>query len=447
MTEQEKSKRVQRQIRGLFISLLALLLLTGCGTKRPSFILIVVDALRADHLSCYGYHRETSPSLDSLARSGIRWTRVQAQAPWTLPGCASILSGLTPRSHRAQEDLSGRYPISPEMPTAASLFSEEGYATVGIVNGFWVGPELGFDAGFQRFSSVDNGNGKAEESVTKLIWELERLNNDQPYFVLLHLYDVHAPYDPPAHYHRYWGVENHTSAVYWDVDQESGVLNDPENCQDYINLYDGEIRWVDDQLGRLFGWLRESGRSERTIVIVTSDHGEEFLDHGWIEHSTSLYQELLNVPLIISGSSISSNTTDSNLAGQIDILPTMLELASIEIPAHIEGLSLFSLSEHPDRILPSGSATPDHWHPEGARNRNWVAVRHGDIKLIWFADEDSSVVYNLADDPRELMPLPSDSMLLEEAMFYWATPPAFTSTQALNIGENAIEMLKGLGYI
>lgn len=125
----------------------------------------------------------------------------------------------------------------------------------------------------------------------------------------------------------------------------------------------------------------------------------------------------------------------------------MLELASIEIPSHIEGLSLFSLSEHPDRILPSGSATPDHWHPEGARNRNWVAVRHGDIKLIWFADEDSSVVYNLADDPRELMPLPSDSMLLEEAMFYWATPPAFTGTHSLNIGENAIEMLKGLGYI
>jgi len=108
---------------------------------------------------------------------------------------------------------------------------------------------------------------------------------------------------------------------------------------------------------------------------------------------------------------------------------------------------LFSISENPGRILPSGSATPDHWHPEGARNRNWVAVRHEDTKLIWFADEDSSVVYNLADDPWELMPLPIDSMLLEEAMFYWATPPAFAGTPALNIGDKALEMLKGLGYI
>lgn len=213
-----------------------------------------------------------------------------------------------------------------------------------------------------------------------------------------------------------------------------------------MDLYDGEIRWIDDELGRLFAWLRDSGRAEETIIIVTSDHGEEFLDHGGIEHSTTLYQELLDIPLIISGTGIPSGITDSTLAGQIDILPTILSLISEPVPDYMDGVSLLPFSGSLDRVLPSSAVTPDHWHPEGRRNRNWVAIRSDNMKLIWYSDEDSSAVFDLTLDPAEQNPLPSDSVLLEEAMYYWATPPLFTPSQRLNLSDETLELLKGLGY-
>lgn len=430
------------------VMLIALLFLaSGCGTERPSVILIIVDALRADHLGCYGYCRETSPTIDSLATSGVRWTTVQAQAPWTLPGCASILSGLTPKSHGAREDVGNLQKLSPEMPTAATIFSENDYYTVGIANGFWVGPELGFNLGYESFYYADDGNGRAEISVDELITELQQLNSNKPFFAMLHLYDVHSPYDPPLYYTRYWALNNATNRVFWNVEMDLGILHDREHCQDYINLYDGEIRWVDDQLSRLFSWLRLSERAENTIVVLTSDHGEEFLEHGWIEHSTTLYQELLHVPLIISGPGVPENVTCESLTGHIDILPTILKLSQLEIPQHLEGYPLLPLEENPLRAICSSGTTPDHWHPDGLRNRNWASVRRGNMKLIYFSAEDSSVVFDLATDPGELIPLEPDRELLDIAERYWASPPLYSNSSPPTLSDETLRTLKGLGYI
>ena len=197
----------------VFILFIVLLLSTGCSEKRPDVILVVIDALRADHLGCYGYERNTSPVLDSLAASGIRWSRVQAQAPWTLPGLGSIVSGLAPRSHGAREDFTSSFPLSPDMPTAASILAKAGFYTIGIFNCFWAGPDLGFDKGFDSFSYHENGSRRAGDSVTELIAELEA-GNDGPTFALLHLYDAHAPYDPPDHYIRYWALNRESRRVY-----------------------------------------------------------------------------------------------------------------------------------------------------------------------------------------------------------------------------------------
>ncbi len=429
----------------VFLSILVLTV-TGCKQQKPDVILVIIDALRADHLGCYGYDRNTSPTIDSLAGSGIRWTRVQSQAPWTLPANASILSGLTVRSHGVYQNLNGRFPLSEDMPTIATILKAAGYFTVGIANCFWIGPELGFDIGFDKFLYSEQGYRNAEESVNSLITELESNDSDQPYFAMLHLYDVHAPYDPPPYYWRLWALNNSTQRPYWDVDQATKTLHDPENRQNYINLYDGEIRFVNDQLDSLSNWLRETGRAGNTIIVITSDHGEEFLDHGWIEHSVTLYQELLNIPLIITGAGIPAGIEETDLAGQIDILPTILSLLSVPIPEHLEGIALIPLSPQTNRVLPSSGTTVDIWNSSGRRNRNWVAVRSENKKLIWFADEDSSVYYDLELDPLELNPLPADSFLLEKALDYWATPPVFRPSSALNINEETTEMLEDLGY-
>lgn len=433
-------------MRHAALILASALLAAGCGDRRPSFLVVVVDALRADHLGCYGYRRDTSPAIDSLAASGVRWSRAQAQAPWTLPACASILTGLTVRSHGARQTAAGLYGLGPGLPTAATILSAAGYATVGQVNGYWVGPDLGFHRGFQSFSSYDNGHGRAALAVDEMIGRLEELDTDRPYFAFLHLYDVHSPYHPPSEYGSIWEDSAASGRFHWDVDHESRVVRDPQSRQRYVNLYDGEIRWTDAQLGRLFAWLRRTGRAESTVVIVTADHGEEFLDHGWVEHSVTLYQELLHVPLVVSGPGVPEGVVDTTVVGQIDLLPTMLQLASLEAPARSDGRPLLPPGTASGRAIPSGAPTPSHWQPGGVTDRNWVAVRRFDRKLVWDADADTAAVWDLAEDPGEHHPLPPDSGLLGEALDYWATPAAAEPAEVERAEGRQAEMLRDLGY-
>ena len=425
----------------------AALLAAACGKSRPSFLLVVVDALRADHLGCYGYNRNTSPALDSLANAGVLWSRAQAQAPWTLPAGASILSGLTVRSHRVMQTAYHLYGMPPDMPTAATLLSAEGYATTGQVNGYWMGPELGFHRGFRHFSAYPNGHGRARLAVDELMGMIEGLDPHKPFFAFLHLYDVHSPYHPPSEYGGLWAENPASGRFHWDADHLGGVVRDPENRQRYVDLYDGEIRWTDAQLARLFAWLRETGRAETTVVIVTADHGEEFLDHGWIEHSVTLYQEVLHIPLLAAGPGIPRGVVDSTVVGQIDLLPTLLEMASAELPRHLEGRCLMPVGSGAGRAMPSSGPTPEHRASGGIRDRNLIAVRQGDLKLIWDADADSAVMYDLASDPAEMSPLPPDSGFLREAMRCWAAPRAFEPMEVEGPEGEEAEMLRNLGYI
>jgi arylsulfatase len=423
------------------------LLAAGCRESRPSFLLVVVDALRADHLGCYGYHRDTSPVLDSLAGAGVLYARAQAQAPWTLPAGASILSGLTVRSHGVRQTADGLYGMGPRTPTAATLLSEAGYGTAGQVNGYWLGPELGFHRGFGRFSSYPNGHGRARLAVDEMTEMIGELDPDRPFFAFLHLYDVHSPYHPPSAYGGIWADSAGSGRFHWDVDHAAGVVRDPQNRQRYVNLYDGEIRWTDAQLGRLFAWLRETGRAGGTVVMVTADHGEEFLDHGWIEHSVTLYQEVLHVPLIVAGPGFPGGVVDSSVVGQIDLLPTILELASAGLPDHLQGRSLLPVGSGAGRTIPSSGPTPDNRGPGGLRDRNWISVRRGHRKLIWDAGADSAVMYDLATDPGEHSPLPPDTGLLEEAMRCWASPRLFEPVEVEGPEGSDAEMLRDLGYI
>lgn len=415
---------------------------------RQNIVLIIIDTLRADHLSCYGYSRNTSPALDSLAGSGTMWTNAQAQAPWTLPSHATIWTGLSVRSHRtlnpiAVSDDSGEvvkliYKLDTDLPSLPVLLNDAGFSTRGLANFTILSDLYGFDQGFDQYSCHINGEGRAGVSVDSLIIWLEDHHRER-FFCMLHLYDVHSPYAPPAPYNT--AFQDDPDARYFDWELEGDSILNRDGLPLAIDLYDGEIRWVDDSLSRLFAWLRRNGLEDETLVVVVSDHGEEFLEHGWVLHGNTLYQEALHVPLIMSGPGIEPGKVDSTWVGLFDILPTLISWAGIESDAQFDGTDILG-SPDPDRIIPSSGPSPLPWQEQ------WpiASVVSGSVKTIMMNDMEDFVTYMLTEDPAELNPLPGDSSGIQDVLYYWASPqighPDFAESDS-----RSIQALKDLGYI
>ena len=274
-------------------------------------ILIIIDTLRADHLSCYGYHRYTSPSIDSLTESGSLWTSFAAQSPWTLPSHASIWTGLSVRSHRTSlitmeqmtDDESKNFALDPALPTLPELMSQGGYRTFGLANVCLLRDIYGFDRGFQQYSVHNAGHGRAEVSVDSLVHWLQ-LNGDDDFFCMLHLYDVHGPYDPPGQYGRLFQADPRSDVSCW-ITEDDAVQN-PDDLEHLVSRYDGEIAWVDYNL-----------------------------EHGWVDHSHTLYSEVIFVPQILSGPGNPPGTVNSSNVGQFDILPTILAWNLSVLPLNV----------------------------------------------------------------------------------------------------------------
>ena len=421
---------------------------TGCGLQRsdkPDVFLIIIDTLRADHLSCYGYPRDTSPVLDSLAAVGTLFTRFQAHAPWTLPSCASIWTGLTPASHMAGMRDLVTYGLNPELPNIATILKSQGYITLGFVNTILLSRTAGFANGFDHYSCVDHGHGRAGETVDEVIdWLYENRGNPNPKFAVIHLFDAHAPYDPPAGFDRRYSPEGAMGVTDWQTDSLNNLLN-PDDRDHLIDMYDGEIAWVDSQLGRLFAELRRTGIADNAFIIVTADHGEEFLDHGSCGHSHTLYQELLHVPLIVSGPGIPAGIEDSASCGQFDILPVIASFTGIPVPEGVEGINLFS--DTPSRrIIPSSGLLIGHFRTGLSDDvESTCSVMDWPDKAIVNFMTMEEARYDLLLDPGESEPMGMDSTLMRELEYYWSTPPRVVPPI---VSDNAVDdNLQGLGYI
>lgn len=432
------------------ISILSCLLLTvmSCGNpneqpadKRPSILLIIIDTLRADHLSCYGYERNTSPAIDSIAHSGVMCENVYAQSSWTLPATASIMTGLTPRTHGINMNVptGSVYGFDPATPTMAMMFNSAGYRTAGFFNVDLLSEDFGFHRGFDTYSCRENGNGMAGVTVEEAVEWLETtvLGSNDPFFLTIHLFDVHDPYDPPSPWDTFYSEDGAEGGIEWLFTPE-GAVADISQCSQMTDMYDAEIAWVDDRLGYLFGKLRNMGLAESTIIVVTADHGEEFLEHGYVGHGRTFYQETVWVPLILSGPGVPEEELITSATGQYDILPTVLKLCGIEIPEGVEGYSILDGGNYSARFIPaSGINTgPDF---------NQVSVVHGSRKIIWNVETDESETYNLNSDPTEQKPLLCDSILLEAVQYYWAAPCLW---EPVLLEEwQVAPVLRDLGYI
>lgn len=372
--------------------------------NRPNIILLSIDTLRADHLSCYDYSRETSPNIDSLAAEGIIFTRAFSPAPYTLSSHMSLLTGLYPLRHQV---LYLDQSLDPEIKTIASRLRQVGYVCGAFTDGGQVSHRFGFSQGFDFFEeevSAEAAPKAAEKIFIRSAGWLKR-HRDTTFFLFLHTYQPHNPYHAPEPWGTMFLEENHSLSEARLQD----LLGDgyphlfqpfPEDVrQNLIALYDGEIRFTDEKLIRpLIKLLKELGIYDKSVIIVTSDHGEEFFDHSSWAHGHQLYNEILHVPLILKFPSFSLKKRKITAPVRlIDVVPTILELAGVKYkPSEIDGQSLLtSLSLPPSKVFTSIAYLPQNFAAFLPRS---IALFRGDMKFIWH-DQLSAEAFKFFDPP------------------------------------------------
>jgi arylsulfatase A-like enzyme len=383
----------------------------------PNLVIYLVDTLRADHLGCYGYAKPTSPRLDSFARESVRIVEARAQSSWTKPAVATILTGLHPVAHGAEKRA---LPIAKEVTTLAERLSAAGFETAMFTTNPTVTAKFGFDRGFDTFRHVHQLQGRRRRSVDSralqrevYAWleERERAGRTAPFFLVIHTLDPHDPYRPTEPYRSRFaaGVEVESACCFRGQHLEKlSAEAAASRARDSIALYDGEIARNDASFGELVDELRRRGLLERSAVLFTSDHGEEFLEHGGWRHAETLFEEVLRVPFVLRlPGAASAGLVLPGPADQIDIAPTLLEIAGRPAPEELPGASWMP-------AIGGGEAPPREslawlWHPafrvSAIRDGDWKWLRHeGPLRPVRGAVREA--LYDLARDPRE-----ADSLL------------------------------------
>jgi arylsulfatase A-like enzyme len=349
-------------------------------TTPPNVIIYLVDALRSDRLGVYGCKRPLSPRLDAFAAEGVTYTDMIAQSSWTKAAVASIFTGLWPRAHGVNGP-DDQLPDS--LRTLPEVFQAAGYQTGAVVANAYVGRPFGFARGFDYFEFIEHHRGRSDVIGDRLEKLLDaRRDTDRPFFLYVHTIDPHAPYAPPSPYLETFaaGVEDPTVG---DVDTVRGlVLGTVEPTaalgRDLRQLYDAEVAANDASFGRLLDRLEDLGELDDTVIVFTSDHGEAFGEHGSWTHGLDLYNEVLSVPLVmrLPGGAGAGQVVGTPVQ-HIDLMPTVLDLCGIEVPAELPGAVLLDASGavevESDRTI---FAYLDYWGKQGA-----TALRDG-WKLI-----------------------------------------------------------------
>jgi len=415
-----------------------------------SVLLVIIDTMRADRLGTSGYPRDLTPTLDSLSASGTLFTHAQSQSSWTLPAVASILTGLTPRQHGAVRTGATTCGLAPGLPTLHGMLHGGGWETGGFFNVLFLNEDFGFHRGFDHFDCEGVTNRlslrNAATTVDAAIAWLDGLEPDSRFLAVVHFYDPHIPYAPPPPFDTLYTDPSYSGSCgpEWGNVMQLNSVNDgdstiaAEGLENLEALYDGEIAFTDQETGRLLAWLRSSGLADSTIVVVVSDHGEEFMEHSGIEHGRTFYEEITAIPLIFSGPGIPEGVVIAEPVSQIDIVPTVLAMLSLPVETGQQGRDLFG---------PSGVPADIH-----ASNLLWCAVQEvsvlrGSLKLIWVTDGSDGELFDLAADPMERNPLTDvDPSMVEAAEFYWSTPPLFTPP-VVPFEESMDRQLRDLGYI
>jgi arylsulfatase A-like enzyme len=398
----------------------------GCGRAAPeparsNVVLIVLDTVRADRLGAYGGPRPTTPNLDAFAAQGILFARARAPSPYTSTSHASLFASVDPEVHgvwnKMIEGGRTRYgdALSPNAATLAETLRDAGWQTAAVADGGNVSPETGLDQGFDLFDSRTNG---APERVDRALrWLEQERDPARPFFLFLHTYEAHIPYVPDAaEVARFApGYSGPLRAAYEralamaaadpaarkrqriQLECYKPVVEGRELSQEdrdfYLALYDAEIALADREIGRFLAALDAAGLDEDTIVIVTSDHGEAFWEHGYHGHH-HVFEELLRVPLIVRGPGAPRGARRNDDVGLLDLMPSLLGALGVPVPAAALGRDV--------GLLSAESAAPrDHFAAANYPLEQRAGVR-GDRKwFVQLTQRPQEAVFDLADDPRE----------------------------------------------
>ncbi len=359
-------------------------------------VLISIDTLRPDHVGLYGAERDVTPVLDELGTHGVVFDQALAQAPWTIPSHATMLTSQYPSALGVGPYADpGR--LSEAAVTLAEVFREHGFATAAITGGY-VSRQLGFDQGFDSFRET-LATPAMSYAVTYAEEWLDRRDTARPFFLFLHTFEVHQ-YRPPESFRELWvrpyqgplsELENVPAFVQSPANQARVREIGAEDWRYLRDLYDACLASVDSEIGRLLEVLQARGLRETTLLVVTSDHGEEFGEHGGSGHGYTLYDENLRVPLLLSHASLPALRVAEQVR-LLDLAPTIAELAGLPIPELWQGTSLLPLLGGASLSLP---AFAEHGH------RPMKAVRAAGAKYVVDARGPRRLFFDLARDPAE----------------------------------------------
>jgi len=374
----------------------------------PNVLVVTVDTLRPDRLGCYGYARPTSPRIDQLAARGTRFANAYSSAPWTLPSYGSLFTGLYPGEHRAgvvteRDALFGRDEDAPaktttevlraDVATLAEHFERAGFGTAMFHNNPYLSRATGLERGFQRYvmygSNAQNGVDRA------LSWIEDQ--GSAPWFGVLHLMDPHFPYAPPAPFDEQFAGRSVESIPEWPPNLAALRAGRPsdEIAQLSSDLYDGEIAFTDQQIGRLLDEIDKRGTLANTIVVLHSDHGEEFWEHGSCDHGHAQNEEVLRVPLVIAWPDhVPAGRVVESRVRALDLFATLLELAGIPSPNPVDATTLVPLFES------TGAARPVIAEAVHAGRREIKAILRDNVKLVVRGATEIDY-FGLAQDPGE----------------------------------------------
>ena len=407
----------------------------GRGVGRPNVILITLDTTRADRLGCYGYAQASTPNIDALARGGVLFSQAASPAPLTLPAHSSIMTGMYPTHHGVR--VNGSTALGQSQTTLAEVLSEKGYETGAFVGAFVLDGRWGLNQGFRvyddhfdlkKYKHIDLAGVQrpADQVMDAALAWLESHKPD-PFFAWIHLYDPHSPYEPPEPFRSQHG--------------QRGLAG----------LYDGEIAFADEQVGRCVSWLRRNALDEKTILVVMGDHGEGLGSHGEGTHGYFVYDYALRVPFVVATpfSELRGVRVDSQVSA-VDVFPTLLALGGIDFAAKVHGRSLLPVMLDPRReeaVYAYGeSMTPNlqfGWS-------SLLCLRSTRYKLIQAPRPE---LYDLAVDPEETtnafdrQPAVARELMQRLDRLVAETSRDAPEPETADLDRETVDRLAALGYI
>lgn len=456
------------------------------GTHGPSVVLIVLDTVRADHMDLYGYERVTMPHLTEFARDARVYLHCLAASSWSLPSHATLFTGLPARRHGAHYGAAERgepttpQPLGDDAVTLAEVLAGRGYRTVGIsANHGYVSPSFGLDQGFQHWDSRSSYRGamprgfrpllfrsmpiverfalraayeplvwfdvgqvqyRRAEQITRTALDVmdREVPSGAPFFLFLNYMDAHDPYRAPGDFADAFPGRLRDRPRDWSRDPSAFAdLSAAEIHSHFASEYDSELRYLDFELDRLLEGLESRGRLEDTIVVITSDHGEQLFEHGDLHHGNSLFEEEVRVPLIIDAPGVGAARID-HLVAQRDVMPWLLERMGLPLPPGVE---------------PSGLDRGEGPHVAelyGTRRGDLTAYREGSFKFVRISGGEDEL-YDLDGDPGERTDIaqarPDVSTRMREEVRAWirSIRPAERSLRELDPEQR--DLLRDLGYL